>query len=77
MTASSLTELELPPGGAVLLSLSVEGTKLWTADGRRHEGVPTLRLPDARPLRSNGYRPGCGTIRVAMGLRERVVEVSL
>ena len=45
-------EIELAPGaGAVLLTLGVEGTTLWTADGRRHGGVPTLRLADVRQLR--------------------------
>ena len=49
-----LTEIELPPRAeGVLLSLAVEGATLWTADGRRHEWVPTLRLADVRPLRSS------------------------
>lgn len=47
-------EIELAPGAeAVLLSLAVDGTTLWTADGRRHEGVPTLRLADVRQLRAS------------------------
>jgi len=34
----------------VLLSLAVDGTTLWTADGRRHDGVPALRLAGIRQL---------------------------
>ena len=45
-------ELELAPrAGALLLSTSVEGVPIWTADGRRHDGVPTLRLTEVRQLR--------------------------
>jgi len=67
-----ITEIELAPGaGAVLLSLAVEGATLWTADGRRHEGVPTLRLADVQQLRAS---------RVARRVRTRrhsVLDTSL
>ena len=63
--AEGLTEIELPPGaGAVVLSLAVDGTTLWTADGRRHEGVPTFRLADVRPLRAGrGARRDAGYVK--------------
>jgi hypothetical protein len=45
-------ELELERGAAaILLSTAVERTSLWTADGRRHEHVPCLRLAGVQQLR--------------------------
>jgi hypothetical protein len=44
-------EIELAPrAAAVLLSAAAEGQTLWTADGRRHDGVPALRLADVHQL---------------------------
>jgi hypothetical protein len=46
-------ELELERGAAaILLTTAVERTSLWTADGRRHEHVPSLRLAEVRQLRA-------------------------
>ncbi|MGE5274118.1 MAG: hypothetical protein ACM3QU_10245 [Verrucomicrobiota bacterium] len=46
------TEIELAPGAAgVLISMTVEGSTLWTADGRRHQDVPRLKLVGLRQLR--------------------------
>lgn len=51
--ADGLREVELAPrASAVLLSTCVETSTLWTADGRRHEDVPRLRLRDVRQLRA-------------------------
>jgi hypothetical protein len=63
--AEGTTEIELARGaGAVLLSLAVNETSLWTADGRRHEGVPTLRLAGVRQLRTGeGARRGAARRR--------------
>ena len=48
-----LHELELGRGAAaVLVSTAVEGSTLWTADGRRHERVPRLRLAGVHQLRA-------------------------
>jgi hypothetical protein len=48
-----LHELELAPGAAALLvTASVEGQTLWTADGRCHRDVPGLRLAGVRQLRA-------------------------
>jgi hypothetical protein len=62
--AEGVTEIELAPGAAaVLLSLAVDAATLWTADGRRHEGVPTLRLTGVQQLRvGRGTRGRSGTI---------------
>ena len=47
-----LRELELAPrASALLLSTVVQGTTLWTADGRRHDDVPTLTLAGVQQLR--------------------------
>jgi hypothetical protein len=46
-----LREIELAPrAGGVLLSAAAEGQTLWTADGRRHDGVPALRLAGVHQL---------------------------
>jgi hypothetical protein len=45
-------EIELAPGAAAVpITVSVEPATLWTADGRRHRDVPTLRLSDVHQLR--------------------------
>jgi len=45
-------EIQLGVGaGAVLLETSLEGKTLWTADGRRHTGVPDLVLSGTRQVR--------------------------
>ena len=50
--ADGLAEIELAPRAvAVLISASVEGQTLWTADGRRHADVPSLRLSSVQQLR--------------------------
>jgi hypothetical protein len=47
-----VAEIELAPrAAAVLISASVEGQTLWTADGRRHRDVPSLRLSAVQQLR--------------------------
>ena len=60
--ADGLREVELAPrASAVLLSLGVESSTLWTADGRRHVDVPRLRLGSVRQLRPRArarHRPG-------------------
>jgi hypothetical protein len=46
-----LHEIELAPGAAaVLVSTSIEGRTLWTADGRCHSNVPGLTLSGVRQL---------------------------
>jgi hypothetical protein len=48
-----LREIELAPGATgILLSTRREPTTLWTADGRRHDDVPSLKLRDVRQLRA-------------------------
>ena len=45
-------EIELAPrAAAILLSMSVETTTLWTADGRSHPDVPYLDLTEVQQLR--------------------------
>jgi hypothetical protein len=39
-----------PRASGVLLSVCVESSTLWTADGRRHAGVPRLKLSGIRQL---------------------------
>ena len=46
-------EIELAPrAAAILLSMSVEATTLWTADGRSHANVPYLDLTEVQQLRA-------------------------
>ena len=46
-------EIELAPrAAAILLSMSVETTTLWTADGRSHADVPYLDLAELQQLRA-------------------------
>ena len=53
-----LQEVELAPrSSAVLLSTRVESSTLWTADGRRHDDVPRLRLRDVVQLRADRGSP--------------------
>jgi hypothetical protein len=48
-----LVVIELAPrGSAILLTTSVVGETVWTADGRRHEGVPALTLSGVHQLRT-------------------------
>ncbi len=55
--ADGLREVELARGAAaVLLSTTVERAAVWTADGRRHDGVPRLRLAAVRQLRAGNRR---------------------
>jgi hypothetical protein len=50
--AHGFAEIELAPrAAAVLISASVEGQTLWTADGRRHADVSSLRLSGVQQLR--------------------------
>jgi len=50
--ADGLHEIELARGAAgVILRTSVENSTTWTADGRRHDDVPRLRLDGVRQLR--------------------------
>jgi hypothetical protein len=50
--ADGCSEIQLAPrAAAVLISAAVEGQVLWTADGRRHDDVPGLRLADVHQLR--------------------------
>jgi hypothetical protein len=52
-TVHGVNEIALAPGAqAVLLTTTLEPRTVWTADGRRHEGVPTLVLSDVRQVRS-------------------------
>jgi hypothetical protein len=47
-------EIELAPRAAgILLSMSVETTTLWTADGRSHADVPYLDLTEVQQLRAS------------------------
>lgn len=47
-------EIELAPrAAAILLSMSVETTTLWTADGRSHHDVPYLDLTEVQQLRAS------------------------
>ena len=49
-----LREIELAPrAAAILLSMSVETSTLWTADGRRHPEVPCLDLTEIHQLHAN------------------------
>lgn len=57
--SDGLHEIALAPrAAAVLISTSVEEAVLWTADGRRHEGVPRLRLSGVRQVRTKGAPRG-------------------
>ena len=50
--ADGVTEIGLAPrAAAVLISASADGQTLWTADGRRHANVPSLRLSGVQQLR--------------------------
>ena len=54
-----LREVELAPrASGVLLRTCVESATLWTADGRRHEDVPRLRLRDVGQLRATATLAG-------------------
>ena len=56
-----LREVELAPrASAVLLSIRVESSTLWTADGRRHGDVPRLKLAGVRQLRASTRREAAG-----------------
>ena len=47
-------EIELAPrAAAILLSMSVESTTVWTADGRSHADVPYLDLTEVQQLRAS------------------------
>jgi len=47
-------EIELGPrASAVLVSTNVEQTTAWTADGRRHDDVPSLALSRVEQLRAS------------------------
>jgi hypothetical protein len=51
--ADGLREIELGRGAAgILLHTTTETTTAWTADGRRHRGLPQLRLAGVRQVRS-------------------------
>lgn len=51
-------EIPLAPGSAgILLSLSAADDTLWTADGRRHDCVPGLRLDAVRQLPVRAGQP--------------------
>ena len=50
--ADGVRELGLARGAAaLLLTTTVERSTLWTADGRRHDGVPRLRLERVEQLK--------------------------
>jgi len=52
-SADGAREIELAPGAAAIaVRTELEQTTLWTADGRRHEDVPALRLAGVRQLRA-------------------------
>jgi hypothetical protein len=56
-SGEGVRELALAPGAeAIVLSTAVEATTLWTADGRRHDDVPALRLAGVRQLRVSAAR---------------------
>ena len=51
--SDGVQEIELAPrAAAILLSMSVESSTLWTADGRRHPEVPHLDLTEIHQLRA-------------------------
>lgn len=51
-------EIELEPGSsAVLVSAALDKTTSWTADGRRHDDVPGIRLAGVDQLRGRGRGP--------------------
>ena len=48
-----LHEIELEPGaGGVLITVTVDETMVWTADGRSHSNVPQLRLDTVSQVRA-------------------------
>jgi hypothetical protein len=65
--------VELAPGAAaVLLSASVARSTVWTADGRVHAGVPSLRLSGVRQLRRSSGRRARGAASRRLPARPRI-----
>jgi hypothetical protein len=64
-TVNGVDEIALAPGAqAVLLTTTVEPKTVWTADGRRHEGVPNVVLSGVRQVRG-ARRAQAGSARMA------------
>jgi hypothetical protein len=69
--AGGVREIALSPGAvAVMLSTSLQGSTLWTADGRCHRDVPSLALTAVHQLHATtrkAKRPRGAALRGGLG----------